>query len=201
MSYRVVLLSIKPKYANAILNGTKKFELRKKAPSLDPGDIIIIYSSSPDKAIIGGFQLSSLISMTPKRLWRLVRHWSLVNKREYEEYFTNCINANALEVGIAWRLERPIGLDPLRQYWPHFSPPQNYRYLWADQDGSVLWLDLPGAKEKAYSLKVEFDNENDSMASWSKVKNQLLLTSPKELNMRTDKKMGLTRLPVTAPAT
>jgi predicted transcriptional regulator len=49
-----VLLSIKPKYVKAILNGTKKYELRKSAfRCKEDIERVYIYATSPVKKIVG----------------------------------------------------------------------------------------------------------------------------------------------------
>ena len=66
---RIFLLSIKPKYGNAILEGKKKYELRKCVSSVvRPGDLVIMYFSSPVKAIIGYFTAGNVIVSTPEEL-------------------------------------------------------------------------------------------------------------------------------------
>jgi len=50
-----VLLSIKPKYANQILNGNKRYEFRKSVFNHRDLEMVYIYSSSPIKRIVGAF--------------------------------------------------------------------------------------------------------------------------------------------------
>ena len=60
-----VILSIKPIYAQAIMNGTKKVEFRKKIFKR-PVDKIFVYSSSPEQKIIGFFTISEIVEDEPK---------------------------------------------------------------------------------------------------------------------------------------
>ena len=55
-----VILSIKPKYAQAIISGTKKVEFRKKIFKR-PVDKVYISSSSPSKKLIGFFTFIEVI--------------------------------------------------------------------------------------------------------------------------------------------
>ena len=58
----VFLLSIKPKYGYAILDGKKKFELRKCiGKPINTGDLVVMYFSTPVKAIMGYFIAGKVI--------------------------------------------------------------------------------------------------------------------------------------------
>jgi len=59
---RTILLSIKPKYSKLIFDGSKKFEFRKIIAK-KAVDKIIVYSSSPDKVIIGEVYVTGIVSM------------------------------------------------------------------------------------------------------------------------------------------
>jgi predicted transcriptional regulator len=48
-----VLMSIRPKYADLIFSGEKTHELRRKVPNVSSGDVIVVYSSSPEKRMKG----------------------------------------------------------------------------------------------------------------------------------------------------
>ena len=48
-----VLLSVKPKYANEIISGRKKYEFRKLIFKRENIEKVYIYSSSPVKKVIG----------------------------------------------------------------------------------------------------------------------------------------------------
>lgn len=51
---RTIILAIKPKYANMILNGEKTIEFRRKFPKA-PLEKVLIYASAPISKIIGEF--------------------------------------------------------------------------------------------------------------------------------------------------
>ena len=54
MSPNVLLLSIHHKYTNMIFDGNKRVELRRVRPRhLNEGDLILVYATSPEKALLG----------------------------------------------------------------------------------------------------------------------------------------------------
>jgi predicted transcriptional regulator len=115
-----VLMSIKPEYVNAIVEGTKTVELRRKRPSFEPGTTVIIYSSSPAKRVEASFKTGEIHEAAPSTLWRKVSKIAGVTKSAFDDYFDGCEIAYAIEVESARRLE-PSEL-PMR-------PPQSYMFL------------------------------------------------------------------------
>ena len=64
----VVLLPIKPEYANAIFTGEKRVEFRKKEFGR-PVSHIVVYSSSPEKKVLGYFKISFVDVANPMTAW------------------------------------------------------------------------------------------------------------------------------------
>ena len=64
----VVIMSIRPKYAEAILDGTKVWEFRKHIIR-KPFNRVLIYETSPVKAIVGEFCVLYAWASRPNALW------------------------------------------------------------------------------------------------------------------------------------
>jgi len=47
---RFAVISIKPKYVEAIVEGQKVYELRRRKPNLERGDLLFIYGASCEAA-------------------------------------------------------------------------------------------------------------------------------------------------------
>jgi predicted transcriptional regulator len=120
MVRRNVLMSIRPQYAEAILSGSKLYELRRRRPSFGAGSRVIVYSSSPDQRLLGTFEAGPIHEADPGTLWRLVRGQAGIDHSSFAAYFADCDVAYAIEVRSAQRLEPA----PLR-----FRPPQSYLFL------------------------------------------------------------------------
>ena len=61
---RDVLMSIRPQYASKILDGRKTVELRRKFPEVGAiGATVLIYSSSPVKAIVGTARIKKVAKL------------------------------------------------------------------------------------------------------------------------------------------
>jgi predicted transcriptional regulator len=115
-----VLMSIKPEYVAAIVNGEKTVELRRKRPSFAPGTTVIVYSSAPSQRVEVSFKTGEVHEAAPAALWRKVSKIAGVSKQAFDDYFNGCDIAYAIEVESVRKL-RPHDL-PMR-------PPQSYMFL------------------------------------------------------------------------
>jgi predicted transcriptional regulator len=120
MVSRDVLMSIRPEYADAILSGTKTFELRRRRPSFAVGSQVVVYSSAPDQKLLGTFEAGVVHEGSPEDLWRRVKANAGVDRGTYDAYFAGCEVAYAIEV----RAPRRLDPRPLK-----FRPPQSYLFL------------------------------------------------------------------------
>lgn len=119
-----VILSIKPDFANAILSGEKRVEFRKVLFK-EEVENIFIYSSSPQKKIIGSFTFSEIIEDTPGNLWEKFGEVGFINKEDFFKYFKNKETGYAIFIDSVYRLMDEI--DPYKIF-EKFVPPQSFRY-------------------------------------------------------------------------
>jgi predicted transcriptional regulator len=124
---RFFLLSIRPQYSELILSGEKRFELRKRKLGTHPGDVVVIYTSSPTQALTGAFLVQEEFEMPVAMLWKQHRSVLGIQEEDYTEYFRNTDRAVAIAIGRTVTLP-PIPLDELRRVRPGFTPPQSYMY-------------------------------------------------------------------------
>lgn len=120
-----VLLSIKPLYANRILDGSKRFEFRKRMPALDV-DRVIIYASAPTCRIVGEFKVVRRHAGTPAELWDRATGHAGIDRLRFFEYFAGRTAAYAFEVGEVKKYRRPIAP---RDHQPGFRGPQSFAYF------------------------------------------------------------------------
>lgn len=130
---KMLLLSIKPKYADKIFNGAKTVELRRICPKVIEGDLVLVYASSPVKALVGEFEVGKIIEARPKLLWKKVHNYACINRKEFNSYYTGAIVGYGIFLKKAWRLTKPVHLENLKEEWPNFHPPQIHRYLTPEQ--------------------------------------------------------------------
>lgn len=129
VSMRAVLMSIKPKYAKKIISGSKTVELRRVAPKVNSPTIILIYESTPIKAITSYAILNSITIENPPKLWEMFSDEVQISKDEFDIYYMGAEKAYALHISDAKTLSKPIKLEELRSQNFLAHPPQSYRYI------------------------------------------------------------------------
>lgn len=120
-----VILSIKPIFAQAIMNGTKKVEFRKKIFKKSV-DKVFIYSSSPEKKIIGYFTIGEIVEDTPEKLWEKFNSVGGIDKNSFFDYYKNSETGYSIGIKSFERFEEEI--DPV-EFFEKFCAPQSYIYL------------------------------------------------------------------------
>lgn len=131
---RIVLLSIKPDYAEAIFAGRKTVEFRRSRIG-DDVQFIIVYATQPVGRIIGWFEVGGVVEATPSKLWRDFSDVGAVDRRSYLDYFADAKRAFGIIVRGATRLPVPAGLDEIRI---GLRPPQSFQYVSSEAAASVL---------------------------------------------------------------
>jgi predicted transcriptional regulator len=129
---RALLISIRPKFVESILAGTKTVELRRVKPRLQTGDLVVIYASGSTKGIVGAFEVEGVTSASPSVIWRKHNGGSGLEKAEFDRYFKGTDVGYAIRIGKLWRLPSIISLGTLRERCVGFRPPQSYHYWQLD---------------------------------------------------------------------
>jgi len=146
-----LFLSIRPVFAEAILAGAKRVELRRTRPRVETGTSVLIYASFPNCALLGGATVQRLQAGAPSTLWNQVRDDDGVTRRVFRQYFDGAPSGYGIWLHKVWRLAEPIELETLRQRLPGFSPPQSFRYL---TPSSVRSLQLKTDSRRRRSMAV-----------------------------------------------
>jgi predicted transcriptional regulator len=129
MSRSTLLLSLRPEFAELVFTGVKKVELRRVRPRVEANEWILVYVSTPVKALVGAIQVERVIECTPSSLWKEVREDAGISRRQFNEYYVGAPKAYGIVLSAVKRLPEPVTLSRLRKVWPDFHPPQCYRYL------------------------------------------------------------------------
>jgi predicted transcriptional regulator len=126
---KVLVVSVKPEFAEKIFTGEKSIELRKSTPNVSPGDIVVVYCTSPVKAVVGICQVKEIIKLKPSAMWRIHNCVLGIDKKRYEEYYNDAAVAVGIVLKSVSKLDQNISLIDIRKMFPLFQPPQTFRYL------------------------------------------------------------------------
>lgn len=134
MEKTVLLLSIRPEHANKIFNGTKKVELRRVRPRrITEGSKVLVYVSSPVKALVGSFEIERVVEALPTELWVRVQEEAGINREQFYNYYDGATRGIGIYLQKTKRFSKPLKLAQIRELWENFCPPQCYRYLNPDE--------------------------------------------------------------------
>jgi predicted transcriptional regulator len=134
---RALFISLRPRFAELLLEGSKTVELRRVQPAVARGARVLLYASSPVRALVGAAVIQDVHVATRAQIWKLHGARTGITREEYEQYFSEASIAVAITLGEVRRLRIPVTLAELRQGREWFRPPQSFRYLDADQVASL----------------------------------------------------------------
>ncbi|MCY4665594.1 MAG: ASCH domain-containing protein [Acidimicrobiaceae bacterium] len=126
---RMVVLSLKPRFAEAILAGDKTVELRRTVPKIVVPTLALLYATTPVRALLGTCVITSVRSAGLAVLWSGDGSMSDLGYHEFQQYF------EGVDVGTALTLIQPcafsqrIPLRDLRAKPKGFRPPQSLAYV------------------------------------------------------------------------
>jgi predicted transcriptional regulator len=148
---RALLLSLRPRFADAILSNHKTIELRRTRPNVAGGATLVLYSSSPVRAVVGHAKLTRIDEAPPHELWPRVADRSGISRSEFDTYFENARTAFALHIEQVTALPTPMPLSYLRDRHG-LEPAQSFRYLEPTQASRIVLQPHHGARVQATDL-------------------------------------------------
>lgn len=121
-----VLLSIKPEYAEKILDGEKLFEFRRSLFRDPTVQTVVIYATKPIGKIIGEFEIDGVLSDNPDEIWNVTSKFSGISENFFKEYFSGRSIAHAIKVKSTKRYKHPKELSSVVDSG---VAPQSFCYL------------------------------------------------------------------------
>ena len=119
-----MLLSIKPEYAQRIIDGTKEFEFRTRQCREDITKIIF-YSTAPESKVVGEAEIDEVISGAPSVVWELTKHAAGIPRSFFRSYY------KGRPVAVAYKLKNVIAYDEPKvlEDYGIMHIPQSFVYL------------------------------------------------------------------------
>jgi predicted transcriptional regulator/DNA-binding XRE family transcriptional regulator len=125
---RDVVFSIKPQFAESILEGRKTIELRRRFPVDVPnGTAALIYTSSPTRALTGVAEIDGVMRLAPEAIWKAFSADACIAREDFDAYFAGLEEGFAIRLAKARPLRRKVELSELRDRFS-FEPPQSFLY-------------------------------------------------------------------------
>ncbi len=137
---RMMILSLRPRFADAILSGVKTVELRRTEPKIRVPTLALIYASTPVRALLGTCVVTSVESDHLGALWQVHGGRSGLDHGEFLSYFEGVEAGTALSLASPRRFSRPVPLVELRARSKGFRPPQSFSYVATETGNCLLQL-------------------------------------------------------------
>jgi len=137
---RAVLLSIKPRYADLILAGTKRVELRRSWPATEIG-VMVLYSSAPIQRLVGVAYIDYVNETDVASLWDLACQFGGgLTQEELLDYFHGKKTAYGIIIKGTRIAQHPV--DP-NEIFPNFTPPQSFQYITPEEFRRIMRTFFP----------------------------------------------------------
>ena len=134
----MILLSLKPRFADAVLAGKKTVELRRAEPKIVVPTRALIYSTSPLRALVGTCIVTSVETDRLADLWQRFGPRTGITSGEFSDYFEGVGKGTALMLSEPETLLRPVSLTRLRETSQGFRSPQSFAYVNAETGNELL---------------------------------------------------------------
>ena len=126
---RMIVLSLKPRFAEAILTGDKTIELRRTEPKISSPTRALLYATTPVRALVGTCIIAGVRSIDLAVLWREHGSRTALLYHEFKRYFEGVEVGTTLTLTHPQPFSRKILLQDLRATPRSFRPPQSFAYV------------------------------------------------------------------------
>ena len=120
------MLSMHPRYAEAVFSGVKKVEFRRRSIAIPVSGRVWVYATRPIMGIMGHMKVQEVVCDRPKHLWHRYSAVGGIDAEAFNRYFSGCDRGYALVIGDAVPLPDVVHLGQIREACARFNPPQFY---------------------------------------------------------------------------
>jgi len=122
-----LVLSLKPRWAQKILNGTKRVEVWRRFSRTWAGSHVLLYASTPVKAVVGSARIREIEHGSPELLWTYYGNALGCRPDELEDYCHGCSKVWGLALDRVHAFRRTVSLEELQSFvGSDLRPPQAY---------------------------------------------------------------------------
>lgn len=121
----VIVIAIKPVFADAILSGSKTVEFRKNGVPTDIKNIVL-YSTKPDQKITGYCSVVKCIIDHPETLWEKYGDIGGIRYADFQQYYMDTNIGKCYIIGEVFPFKQPISLVKCKFF---SKAPQSFTYL------------------------------------------------------------------------
>jgi predicted transcriptional regulator len=122
-----LLMSVKPKYAERLLSGTKLVEIRRRFSKKWLGRRAVLYASQPQGALVGEATIDSITHGPPDEIWTRFENNIGASWDEFKGYTASAGDVSAIQLSDIRPYRAPVPLDQIEYILQEdLRPPQSY---------------------------------------------------------------------------
>jgi predicted transcriptional regulator len=124
-----IVISVQQKFVERIVAGKKAAELRRRAPRIQPGCRVWIYTKAPEAVISISVTVDRIVTGSPQDIWQSHRSDLGVSLDEFEDYFGETETGCAIFFKQVEDVSPGVALSEIRSKSKGFHPPQFFKRL------------------------------------------------------------------------
>lgn len=125
-----LLLSIQPKFAESIMKGVKRTEIRRRFSKRWKGHRVAIYATYPVQAVVGEATINTVDVASPKTIWERYATDIGCELAEFSAYCEGSATVSAIQLGDVVRFATPLNRSSVTSmFGENIRPPQSYLLL------------------------------------------------------------------------
>jgi len=133
-----IVISVQRKFVERIIAGEKAAELRRRAPRIQSGCRVWIYTKAPAAMISVCVTVDRVVKGAPRDIWRAHQTDLGVSHDEFEAYFGDTKTGCAIFFKEVEDVSPGVALSEIRSRSKGFHPPQFFKRL--EEDSPELKL-------------------------------------------------------------
>lgn len=139
---QTLLMSLRPEFAEPILQGRKTVELRRKFSKKYEGSTIVFYVTHPVQRFMFTAKVTKVDHSQKKHLWNMYRQECGISQAAFDKYFTGTSHGYAIHLSGIKLTPNQLLLKYAKEVCPQLRPPQSFQRL-EPKSPLLRALDLP----------------------------------------------------------
>jgi predicted transcriptional regulator len=125
-----LIFSVKPRFAQKILDQKKTVEIRRRFSNRWLGQTINLYASAPLMSLVGEARIAGITKNTPEAIWQKYHNQIGCSRREFDMYAGDAMELFAIELDHAESYRKSVPIAQLSDVMhQHLRAPQSYYTL------------------------------------------------------------------------
>jgi predicted transcriptional regulator/predicted N-acetyltransferase YhbS len=141
-SEQTLLMSLRPEFAESILQGRKTVELRRKFSKKYEGSTIVFYITRPVQRFMFTAKITKVDHGQKTHLWEMYHKECGVSQKVFDKYFTGTSHGYAIHLSDIKLTPNQLLLKYAKEVCPQLRPPQSFQRL-EPKSPLLRVLDLP----------------------------------------------------------